>query len=201
MVSCSRILRPCRKKRKTKSNKIEAIEADDAHDECRLCLEPAIFRLCCGTWYCNQCYYKTGECPSCGDSVEGKARTGQHKDKLGRLVEDLSSNKFQVYGAILVKLVIWFNIIWWPLTYFISQVGNYDTLHGYKCAGYFPNCQYELCINMLGILENKSLYTDPQKECSSSKRCRRLCSKACVIDERLYAKTRGKMGHGKKYNL
>ena len=194
MVSCSRILRPCRKKRKTKSNKIEAIEADDAHDECRLCLEPAIFRLCCGTWYCNQCYYKTGECPSCGDSVEGKARTGQHKDKLGRLVEDLSSNKFQVYGAILVKLVIWFNIIWWPLTYFISQVGNYDTLHGYKCAGYFPNCQYELCINMLGILENKSLYTDPQKECSSSKRCRRLCSKACVIDERLYAKTRGKMG-------
>ena len=85
MVSCSRILRPCRKKRKTKSNKIEAIEADDAHDECRLCLEPAIFRLCCGTWYCNQCYYKTGECPSCGDSVEGKARTGQHKDKLGRL--------------------------------------------------------------------------------------------------------------------
>ena len=34
MVSCARLLRPCRKKRKTESNKIEAMEIDDAHDDC-----------------------------------------------------------------------------------------------------------------------------------------------------------------------
>ena len=193
-MNCGRILRPCRKRRKTKSNKIEAIELDDAHDECRLCLDPAVFRLCCGTWYCNQCYYKTGECPSCGDSTEGKAKAGQHKDKLGRIIEDLSSNKFQVFGTIFIKIIVWINIIGWPLSYFISQVTNEVTLHGYQCVGYLPTCKYELCINMLGMLENKSLYTDSFDFCSSDKRCRKICSAACVVDERLYAKTHGKMG-------
>ena len=28
------------------------------------------------------------------------------------------------------------------------------------CVGYLPPCKYELCVNMLGMLENKSLYTD-----------------------------------------
>ena len=196
MVQC-RCRNPCRKRRKTKSNQIVAQVLDDAHDECRLCLEDAIYRLCCGTWYCNSCYYRTGECPSCGDSVDGKGKSGTvHKDKLGRIVEDLSSNNFQVAGAIFVKFVVWLNIIGWPFTYFISQLANDDTLHGYKCVGYFPPCKYELCVNFVGILENGSRYSDPFPEagCGSKERCRRLCTKACVIDERVYAKTRGRMG-------
>ena len=190
-----RLANCCRKKRQTKSAKITAQVIDDAFDECRLCLEPAIYRLCCGTWYCNTCYYRTSECPSCGDSVEGKGKSSQvHKDSLGRVKEDLSSNKWQVLGAVLLKFVVWLNILWWPWSYFISQVANWDTLHGYKCVGYIPPCKYEMCVNFVGMLENGTSYTDQYAECGSKERCRRLCSKACVVDERLYAKTRGKMG-------
>ena len=128
--SCDHVARGAR----PKSNKVEAIELDDAHDECRLCLDPAVFRLCCGTWYCNQCYYKTGECPSCGDSTEGKGKSWAAQDKLGRIIEDLSSNKFQVFGTIFIKIIVWINSIEWPLSYFISQVTNEETLHGYQCV-------------------------------------------------------------------
>ena len=34
--------------------------------ECPVCLGPGFLRSCCGDFFCNECYLKTGVCPGCG---------------------------------------------------------------------------------------------------------------------------------------
>ena len=53
-------------------------------EECRRCLEDGIFRRCCDNWYCNDCYYRIGECPSCGANTAsaGAKKTAEDVKKM-----------------------------------------------------------------------------------------------------------------------
>ena len=41
-------------------------ERRESAEECRHCLGVGVQRSCCKNYYCNDCYFKGKECPSCG---------------------------------------------------------------------------------------------------------------------------------------
>jgi len=160
-------------------------------EECRRCLEDGIFRRCCDNWYCNDCYYRIGECPSCGASTQTKK-----KKAAAPGLKSKNASFFQLLGTNSLKLGYWILFFGWPLTWFINKMIAYRTLHGFQCAGLFPQCKYEMCVSLHEEMENSSMpyYTDDLPECGSHTQCRRMCSKSCVFDDRLFSLSHGKLG-------
>ena len=160
-------------------------------EECRRCLEDGIFRRCCDNWYCNDCYYRIGECPSCGaDTTSGK------KKKVKQGTKKKEAALYQLLATNGIKLVYWVFLFGWPFTWFINKMVAHRTLHGFQCQGIFPSCKYEMCVSLHKEIENASMpyYTEDMPECGSQTQCRRMCSKACVFDDRMFSLTHGKLG-------
>tara|TARA_B100000795_G_scaffold269481_1_gene258977 strand:+ start:1399 stop:5565 length:4167 start_codon:yes stop_codon:yes gene_type:complete len=163
-------------------------------EECRRCLEDGIFRRCCDNWYCNDCYYRIGECPSCNaDTTNGKKKK---KNQGGTGSKKPEAKLYQLLATNGIKLIYWIFFFGWPFTWFINKIVAYRTLHGFQCEGIFPQCKYEMCVSIHKEIENSSMpyYTSDMPECGSHTQCRRMCSKACVYDDRMFSTTHGKLG-------
>ena len=162
-------------------------------EECRRCLEDGIFRRCCDNWYCNDCYYRIGECPSCGASTATKKK--QKKEGTGSGKKEASL--CQLLGTNGFKLTFWIMAFGWPFVWFINKIIANRTLHGFQCEGLFPQCKYEMCVSLHEEMKNSSMpyfKNDNMPECGSQTQCRRMCSKACVFDDRMFSLSHGKMG-------
>jgi hypothetical protein len=163
-------------------------------EECRRCLEDGIFRRCCDNWYCNDCYYRIGECPSCGANT---ASAGQKKKEEEAKKVQKHATLGQLVGTYTLKGGYWVFLFGWPFVYFINKMVAYRTLHGFQCEGFFPQCKYELCVSINTEIDNATdfpFYTSKLPTCGSNERCRRMCSKACVFDDRMFSLSHGKLG-------
>ena len=103
------------------------------HEECRICLEPGLVRKCCNNYYCDDCYYKSPSCRSCGSQI-------------GHVGADHKPTFFD-------KAFMTTNLIGWAITIFVAlsvaiffaivvaaEVQTPVGLSDYKCYGFFREC-------------------------------------------------------------
>ena len=191
---------------------MSAAATDPEFEECRRCLEPGLYRRCCDNFYCNDCYYRIGECPSCGaKSGSGGSRKSaaskegndekDEEDKLSTFQKKKKKRKatqataFQLLLLLLFKAFAWLLLPVWFIVWGVNKITAPTTLHGFQCVGLFPQCKYEICYSLYEELRTSFPYfNESLGTCGTSQNCRRVCSKACVIDDRLYSLSEGKLG-------
>lgn len=113
------------------------------HEECRVCLDPGLKRRCCGNYYCDDCFYKSPTCRSCGTPVS-KAR-------------ETSTNYFEFNDTMLVSV-----LIGWSVTVFVALISITflavvifaETsapvgISDYTCYGFFRDCGISGKLNYL----------------------------------------------------
>ena len=72
--------------------------------ECRGCLDPATKRDCCGSFYCDLCYFsKSGECPWCKEKVTHSVMD----DDAVRKRKFANVSLPRVLGNGLIKVAVW----------------------------------------------------------------------------------------------
>ncbi len=70
-----------------------------------------------------------------------------------------------------------------------------ETIHGYKCTGFLPKCEVEICSNFRSHVDGHgTFYYDKTGACDNGLDGECVCSLGCVYDEHLYARTRGALG-------
>ena len=191
-----------KKKRKKKRNPNPDLCFDpfelsrsDSFSECRLCLEPGALRGCCGGYYCNKCFYKTDFCPGCDTSVKS----------LVTVTNDSADPTKNTYGFMevvpllrgcLAKIGVYAVVLGVPFSIFYGFITiPPDTVHGYKCSGFMPICEIELCSNFFSHINGLGTkYYDPTGNCNNGHDGHCVCSLGCVYDQYLYTRTNGFLG-------
>ena len=171
------------------------LKKSDSFSECRLCLDPGQLRGCCGQYYCNKCFYKTEFCPGCDTSIKS----------LVMLSDDANDRTKNSYGymevgslfrGFVAKVLAYAVVLGGPagLAYGFLFYPS-ETLHGYQCTGFMPNCEVELCSNFRSHLDGHgTYYYDKTGACDNGLPGECVCSLGCVYDEHLYSRTRGALG-------
>ncbi len=100
-------------------------------EECRVCLRQGFARKCCGEFYCSECYFRSGHCPSCQVAAEKRI-------KYQRIPHDPGVVPVLVgfFATVLVSLVV--------LAGVAVVIANNDavisTVFDQTCYGFFPKC-------------------------------------------------------------
>ncbi len=165
-----------------------AVQQFSEHEECRCCLEPGLKRRCCGSYYCDDCYYKLPQCRGCDAPTGNKPRISA-----------------QWRGSALAVLVSWLTTIFvisaivvFVLLYSSSESQVKVLMSGYQCYGWWKTCTVDKCLDMP---VSTSLGYDPLPPLASWRNCdyknsmAKLITKACVYDQRLYDSTAGYLGY------
>ena len=102
--------------------------------ECRQCLEPAIKRECCGSMFCDKCYYANEDCPWCKEPVN-KKNAAIKRDTAGNAVKEDASQVplCKVLGAYLLKLLTWGFLAGLCVALYENGVRTYPTMNNYSC--------------------------------------------------------------------
>ncbi len=117
--------------------------------ECRMCLERGIFRRCCKSYYCHQCYFRGGHCPRCDKPTPLTglaAAAGMDKEEPTKLAVGISWAISVIIVTITITalaLLCW-NVSTQPVTF-----------SGQHCRGWLPTCNLEVCIEHNGQYEDE----------------------------------------------
>lgn len=100
-------------------------------EECRKCLRQGFARKCCGEFYCSDCYFQGGHCPSCQTAAEKRIRYQRIPHDPG-VVPVLIG----FFATVLVTLVVLAGIS----VGIVSNNAVISTVFGQTCYGFFPSC-------------------------------------------------------------
>ena len=113
------------------------LQTHSEHEECRKCLDPGLKRMCCGNYFCDDCYYSFPSCPSCDTPV---GRRGLMTLLGGR-------------ASILSVIIGWMALAFFILAVlglmaFISasEAQTPITVSKYQCNGIFRSCDTPYCL-------------------------------------------------------
>lgn len=157
--------------------------------ECRMCLERGFFRNCCESYYCHQCYFKSGRCPKCNKEtpLTGLA-AALYREDPGRVAVGLSwliSTLIVVITVAAVALLCW-NASTFPVTLSTNQ-----------CRGWLPTCNLAVCIEH-NEYEESGLFlpaTQPYKDCDRSTSAHQVIASGCVYDWEAYVWSNHSIGY------
>ena len=156
-------------------------------DECRSCLDPATQRPCCREMYCDKCYFKHGFCPNCQ-----KPTVAGTDVSFGAL---FNPSARAIIWAYFVSCLIPVVAILVVLIAVVLEFSLPRTLFGYKCYGFNPPCDVEVCID-LGVDDPELGMQNPIRWQPCAVRSRnRVRGLACVYDAELYGMSRGELGY------
>lgn len=156
------------------------------HEECRSCLDPGLKRRCCDNYYCDECYFNQPICRYCRTPIDTKARNRIDKGRYLPIILGWALSIFVITVVIIgIALILANN--------FITPVG----IFGYKCSGFFPTCNLNLCIAVDG---NISAGTQPLSPLYSYQQCnlsslQKIETLGCVYDSALYSGTDSMLGY------
>jgi len=157
--------------------------------ECRKCLEKGVFRSCCKSYYCHQCYFQSGHCPRCDKEapLTGLA-AGLSKEDPGRMAVALSwfiSALIITIAITLLALLCW-NASTLPVT-----------ISGVQCLGWLPTCNLTVCIEHNGLEESGAFLpaTQPYKDCDRATSVHQVIASACVYDWEAYIWSNHSIGY------
>jgi hypothetical protein len=156
------------------------------HEECRVCLEPGLKRTCCSNYYCDECYYASKACRSCGTPIGDK--------HVYRLLKGVNVSIILGWAATIFSIVV---AVAFTVTIIANEVVTPVTLSGYKCYGFFRTCDLNVCIEMPKTVANG---TESFPPLSQWKYCdidsyAKLEAPACIFDRQLYDATDHMMGY------
>ncbi|CAM9373083.1 unnamed protein product, partial [Scytosiphon promiscuus] len=100
-------------------------------EECRGCLRQGFARKCCGEFYCSECYFRGGHCPSCQTPAEKRIRYQRTPHDPG-VVPVLVG----FFATVLVSLVAVAGVA----VAVASNNAVIRTVFDQTCYGFFPSC-------------------------------------------------------------
>lgn len=100
-------------------------------EECRMCLRQGFARKCCGEFYCSDCYFRSGHCPSCQTPAEKRIKYQRTPHDPG-LVPVLIG----FFATVLVSLVVLAGVS----VAIASNNAVISTVFDQTCYGFFPSC-------------------------------------------------------------
>jgi hypothetical protein len=164
--------------------------------ECRMCLERGIFRRCCKSYYCHQCYYRAGHCPRCNKPtpLTGLAAAAwMEKEEPSKLAVGIS---WAISAIIVILTITALALLCWN----VSTLPV--TISGQHCRGWLPTCNLEVCIEHSGQYEDEEssgglflpatqLYAD----CNRSTSSYQVVASACVYDWEAYVWSNHSFGY------
>lgn len=113
------------------------LPAFSENEECRCCLDPGLKRRCCGSYYCDDCYYKIPYCRICEKPV----------GKKGGVTDEMKATILAIVLGIFVTLIIVCAVAVALAILGLSEQATPVGINGYKCYGFFTKCDRYLCFN------------------------------------------------------
>lgn len=161
-------------------------------EDCRICLEKGYLRKCCQQFYCHECFFgrsSDGVCPGCGEIIHRTGITAWKAEDPGRFAVALTYilSVLTVLTTILFVLIIIWNEMTFP-----------KTIWGHTCAGWFPQCNIEICVN--GMIESNGQsilgmpFTPQYEFCQLESTVHKIFGNICIFDQRLYQSSEQSMG-------
>ncbi|CAN0008789.1 unnamed protein product, partial [Phaeothamnion confervicola] len=146
-------------------------------EECRLCLRQAYRRKCCSEFYCSDCYFKAGVCPSCGKAVERRAQ-------FQRVPRD--PGLWPVAAGYAVSLLVVVS----ALAVVAVAIANDRTLPatviGHRCYGFFTECSSEdACVAFPDSLAEGLLPPAHEWEACTLETVNKMYGSYCVYDKQV----------------
>lgn len=156
------------------------------HEECRACLDPGIKRRCCGSYYCDDCYYKLPACRSCDAPV----------GKRGLVSDALRAAFVSILLGWLLTLFITGCIVALIMVFIASEAQTPVTIYGYQCYGLFSVCPDTMCYEVPDEVASGLLPLPPLSylPLCSDRSTTKLEGSFCVFDSQLYWASNGAMG-------
>eukprot|EP00904_Undaria_pinnatifida_P000099 jgi/Undpi1/1008/HiC_scaffold_10.g04472.m1 len=155
-------------------------------EECRSCLRQGFARKCCGEFYCSDCYFRSGHCPSCQFPAEKRI-------KYQRLPRDPGFVPVLIgYAAtLLVSLAV--------LACVSVAVANNNsaikTVFGQTCYGFFPSCiAGPKCVEFAGDTATGLAPITEWSYCNDETTVEKVYGGYCIFDEEVYIYSGGKWG-------
>ncbi|KAL9183161.1 hypothetical protein ACHAXT_004948 [Thalassiosira profunda] len=167
-------------------------ESYPSEEECRACLERGVFRRCCGSYYCNVCYYQSGKCPGCLKEapLTGVAAADLKPDP-GKLAVGLA----WALSALLVALtIVGAGLVYW------NASTTPTTVWGHTCRGWLRDCNFAVCVDYdggggYGSAGEFLPPSQPYKVCDRASTANQVVGSACIYDQELYAWSNSRVGY------
>ena len=144
-------------------------------EECRLCLRQGFTRKCCGEFFCSDCYFKTGHCPSCRSLVQTWIKSERIPRDPGNLPVLLG-----YLATLLVSLAV-------LACAAIAVANNYSfiaTVFGQTCYGFFPSCSKDTkCVEFEGSASSGLEPTTAWTNCKNESTVNKVYGTYCVFDK------------------
>mmetsp|Transcript_18357 Transcript_18357/g.38203 ORF Transcript_18357/g.38203 Transcript_18357/m.38203 type:complete len:1044 (+) Transcript_18357:115-3246(+) len=173
-------------------------QGDDFHEkevpegeECRSCLDQGYLRRCCNEFYCHKCYLRTGFCPGCNQRVNTRG--------LGKEKEDPG-----IYAVLATWTISAFYLLFifgMALSIILNEYHLPETIWGYKCYGYFPSCDMEICVDLDATPEQGIQSAATYKFCNLGTTVNKIRGKVCVYDEELFKQSENTLGYDFCYDV
>lgn len=167
-------------------------QGDDFHEkevpegeECRSCLDQGYLRRCCNEFYCHKCYLRTGFCPGCNQKVNTRGLGGNKEDP-------------GIYAVLATWAISAFYLLFiagMTLSIVLNEYHLPETIWGYKCYGYFPSCDTEICVDLGTTPANGIQSAATYKFCELSETVNKIRGKVCVYDEELFKQSENTLGY------
>ncbi len=157
--------------------------------ECRKCLEKGVFRICCESYFCHQCYFQSGHCPRCEKETPLTGLTAAlSKEDPGRMAVALS---WLISALIIIVAVTSLALLCWNAS--TPPV----TISGHQCRGWLPTCNLVVCIEHNRLQESGVFLpaTQPYKDCNRATSAQQVIASACVYDWEAYIWSNHSIGY------
>lgn len=153
-------------------------------EECRGCLRQGFARKCCGEFYCSECYFRGGHCPSCQTPAEKRI-------KYQRIPRDPGVVPVLVgfFATVLVSLVTLAGVS----VAVASNNAVIKTVFGQTCYGFFPSCiPGPKCVAYDGGDIEVGLEPITEwSECDHETAVNKIYGSYCVFDEEVWMRNLG----------
>eukprot|EP00615_Pteridomonas_danica_P000406 CAMPEP_0114334156 /NCGR_PEP_ID=MMETSP0101-20121206/4191_1 /TAXON_ID=38822 ORGANISM="Pteridomonas danica, Strain PT" /NCGR_SAMPLE_ID=MMETSP0101 /ASSEMBLY_ACC=CAM_ASM_000211 /LENGTH=933 /DNA_ID=CAMNT_0001465329 /DNA_START=255 /DNA_END=3061 /DNA_ORIENTATION=- len=165
-------------------------EAESDAIECPICLAPGFERKCCGAFYCNEHYHRTGRCPNCDTPCIERGFTFKVEDPGDRAI----GYGWGITHSLTVAVIIIVTVI------LVNEGSRRWTVTGYECYKWYDRCDMNKCIDLNNTLPPYGL-TSPtewyQPTCAVETSVNKVRGASCVFDPEVYRRS----GHALGYDL
>lgn len=148
-------------------------------EECRSCLRQGFYRKCCGEFYCSDCYFKSGYCPSCQCRAERRVKYQRFPRDPGLV---------PVLVGYLATLLVCLAALTCIAVIAASNHSLPRTMFGQTCFGFFSKCTTgPKCIAFDGNLAHGLNPVSGWSACDDESTVMKIYGSYCVFDKQVCA--------------
>ena len=148
-----------------------------------------IRRKCCGEYYCEECFYLSSECQSCGEPIAKKGLSGANDNPEYR------ANSVAVLTGWLLMPFLLFLGGCAVLIATTNELLTPSTLFNYKCKGYFNTCGNTVCLDLGPNSVLDGVQTIDSWEYCTLGSYNKMKGDICIYDNELYLQSKSMLGY------